>query len=225
MPTIADWPLSERPRERLLAQGPDALTDAELLAIVLGSGNAAASALEVARGLLGRHRNLSGLFGAPLAHLAGRQGIGPVRAAKLKAGMELARRLLREEMERGDALTSPQAVRDYLRLTLASLPHEAFVVLFLDSQHRLLAADELFRGTLAQTSVYPREIVKAALAHNAAAVIFAHNHPSGVAEPSRADELLTQALKQALALVDVRTLDHFVVAGNRVVSFAERGLL
>jgi DNA repair protein RadC len=225
MPTIADWPLSERPRERLLAQGPDALTDAELLAIVLGSGNAAASALDVARGLLGRHRNLSGLLGAPLIHLAGRQGIGPVRAAKLKAGIELARRLLREEMERGDALTSPQAVRDYLRLTLASLQHEAFVVLFLDSQHRLLAADELFRGTLAQTSVYPREIVKAALAHNAAAVIFAHNHTSGVAEPSRADELLTQALKQALALVDVRTLDHFVVAGHRVVSFAERGLL
>jgi DNA repair protein RadC len=225
MPSIADWPVNERPRERLLAQGPDALTDAELLAIVLGSGNAAASALDVARGLLGRHGNLSRLFGAPLSLLAGREGIGPVRAAKLKAGVELARRLLREEMSYGDALTSPQAVRDYLRLTLASLPHEAFVVLFLDSQHRLLAADELFRGTLAQTSVYPREIVKAALAHNAAAVIFAHNHPSGVAEPSRADELLTQALKQALALVDVRTLDHFVVAGHRVVSFAERGLL
>ena len=225
MPSIADWPVNERPRERLLAQGPDALTDAELLAIVLGSGNAAASALDVARGLLGRHGNLSRLFGAPLALLAGREGIGPVRAAKLKAGVELARRLLREEMSYGDALTSPQAVRDYLRLTLASLPHEAFVVLFLDSQHRLLAADELFRGTLAQTSVYPREVVKAALARNAAAVIFAHNHPSGVAEPSRADELLTQALKQALALVDIRTLDHFVVAGHRVVSFAERGLL
>ena len=142
-----------------------------------------------------------------------------------QAGIELARRLLREEVTHGSALTSPEAVRDYLRLTLAALPHEAFVVLFLDSQHRLLAADELFRGTLAQTSVYPREIVKAALAHNAAAVIFAHNHPSGVAEPSRADELLTQALKQALALVDIRTLDHFVVAGHRVVSFAERGLL
>jgi DNA repair protein RadC len=155
----------------------------------------------------------------------GAAGVGPSRAAKLKAGVELARRLLREEMSHGDALTSPEAVRDYLRLTLASLPHEAFVVLFLDSQHRLLAADELFRGTLAQTSVYPREVVKAALARNAAAVIFAHNHPSGVAEPSRADELLTQALKQALALVDIRTLDHFVVAGHRVVSFAERGLL
>ncbi len=128
-------------------------------------------------------------------------------------------------MRRGAALTSPQTVRDYLKSLIAHLPHETFVVLFLDSQHRLLAADELFRGTLAQTSVYPREVVKAALAHNAAAAIFAHNHPSGVAEPSRADELLTQSLKQALALVDIRTLDHFVVAGSRVMSFAERGLL
>jgi DNA repair protein RadC len=222
---MVDWPVTERPRERLLAHGAAALTDAELIAVVLGAGNARASALDVARDLLGRHRNLSGLFGESIAKLAGTDGVGPVRAAKLKAGMELARRLLREEMTHGDALTSPEAVRDYLRLSLASLPHEAFVVLFLDSQHRLLAADELFRGTLAQTSVYPREVVKAALARNAAAVIFAHNHPSGVAEPSRADELLTQALKQALALVDIRTLDHFVVAGHRVVSFAERGLL
>ena len=225
MASIAHWPASERPRERLLAHGAAALTDAELIAVLLGSGNARTSALDVARDLLGRHRSLSALFGEPLPRLAAKDGIGPVRAAKLKAGIELARRLLREEMSRGDALTSPDVVRDYLRLTLASLPHETFVVLFLDSQHRLLAADELFRGTLAQTSVYPREIVKAALARNAAAVIFAHNHPSGVAEPSRADELLTQALKQALALVDIRTLDHFVVAGHRVVSFAERGLL
>ena len=225
MPSMSDWPTNERPRERLFAHGAAALTDAELIAVVLGAGNARASALDVARDLLGRHRSLSALFGEPLAKLAGSDGIGPAKAAKLKAGVELARRLLREEMTQGDALTSPEAVRDYLRLSLASLPHETFVVLFLDSQHRLLAADELFRGTLAQTSVYPREVVKAALARNAAAVIFAHNHPSGVAEPSRADELLTQALKQALALVDIRTLDHFVVAGHRVVSFAERGLL
>jgi DNA repair protein RadC len=225
MSNLTDWPASERPRERLFAHGPSALTDAELIAVVLGVGTDGASALDVARDLLGRHRNLSGLFGTPASTLAASDGIGPAKAAKLKAGVELARRLLREEMTQGDALTSPEAVRDYLRLTLASLPHEAFVVLFLDSQHRLLAADELFRGTLAQTSVYPREVVKAALARNAAAVIFAHNHPSGVAEPSRADELLTQALKQALALVDIRTLDHFVVAGHRVVSFAERGLL
>jgi len=225
MSSIADWPAGERPRERLFAQGAAALTDAELLSLVLGTGMARASALDIARDLLSRHRGLVGLFAEPLATLAQVDGVGPAKAAKLKAGVELARRLLREEMTHGSALTSPEAVRDYLRLTLASLPYEAFVVLFLDSQHRLLSADELFRGTLAQTSVYPREIVKAALARNAAAVIFAHNHPSGVAEPSRADELLTQALKQALALVDIRTLDHFVVAGHRVVSFAERGLL
>ncbi|HJU20923.1 MAG TPA: DNA repair protein RadC [Casimicrobiaceae bacterium] len=225
MPSIADWPASERPRERLFAHGPAALTDAELIAVVLGAGHAGASALDVARDLLARHRSLSGLFGESLAAIADVEGVGPAKAAKLKAGVELARRLLREEVTHRDALTSPDAVRDFLRLSIASLPHEAFVVLFLDSQHRLLAADELFRGTLAQTSVYPREVVKAALARNAAAVIFAHNHPSGVAEPSRADELLTQALKQALALVDIRTLDHFVVAGHRVVSFAERGLL
>jgi DNA repair protein RadC len=225
MSNIADWPASERPRERLLAHGPATLTDAELLSVVLGSGSAGASALDIARGLLGQHRNLSGIFAETPARLVAAKGVGPTRVAQLKAGIELARRLLREEMTHGSVLTSPEAVRDYLRLTLASLPHETFVVLFLDSQHRLLAADELFRGTLAQTSVYPREVVKAALAHNAAAVIFAHNHPSGVAEPSRADELLTQALKQALVLVDIRTLDHFVVAGNRVVSFAERGLL
>lgn len=225
MPNIADWPASERPRERMFAHGPAALTDAELIAVVLGAGRAGASALDVARDLLARHRGLSGLFGESLETLADVEGVGPAKAAKLKAGIELSRRLLREEVTQRDALTSPDAVRDFLRLSIASLPHEAFVVLFLDSQHRLLAADELFRGTLAQTSVYPREVVKAALARNAAAVIFAHNHPSGVAEPSRADELLTQALKQALALVDIRTLDHFVVAGHRVVSFAERGLL
>jgi DNA repair protein RadC len=225
MPDISTWPASERPRERLVGHGVAALTDAELFAVILGAGHARASALDGARDLLGRHRSLTGLLGKSLATLASTQGVGPTKAAKLKAGVELARRMLREEMTQGDALTSPEKVRDYLKLSLASLPHEAFVVLFLDSQHRLLAADELFRGTLAQTSVYPREVVKAALARNAAAVIFAHNHPSGVAEPSRADELLTQALKQALALVDIRTLDHFVVAGHRVVSFAERGLI
>ena len=139
--------------------------------------------------------------------------------------MEIVKRALRENVARGDALSSPEAVRDYLRLALASRPVEVFIGLFLDTQHRLIAADELFHGTLAQTSVFPREVVKAALGYNAAAVIFAHNHPSGVAEPSRADELLTQSLKQALSLVDIRTLDHFVVAGTTVLSFAERGLI
>jgi DNA repair protein RadC len=222
---IDTWPAAERPRERLLARGPSALTNAELLAVLLRVGVRGASSLDVARDLLATHRSLSGVMRSlDEAHPACR-GVGPAKVAQLKAGVELARRLLAEEMGSGSVLTSPEAVRDYLRLSLAALPHETFVVLFLDSQHRLLAADPMFRGTLSQTSVYPREVVKAALAHNAAAVIFAHNHPSGVAEPSRADELLTQALKQALALVDIRTLDHFVVAGHRVVSFAERGLL
>jgi DNA repair protein RadC len=217
--------IHEGPCERLLAHGTASLTDAEVLAVLLRTGVAGVSALEIARGLLARHRSLSGVMTASSAALSQCKGLGPAKVAQLKAGVELARRVLVEEVRHGSVLTSPEAVRDYLRLSIAALPHETFVVLFLDSQHRLLAADELFRGTLAQTSVYPREVVKAALEHNAAAVIFAHNHPSGVAEPSRADELLTQALKQALALVDIRTLDHFVVAGQRVVSFAERGLL
>jgi DNA repair protein RadC len=223
--TVGSWPPSERPRERLLNHGAASLTDAELLAVLLRTGASGASALDVARDLLGRFRNLTSVLAAPAKVLAECRGLGPAKAAQIKVAIELARRVLAEEIRHGSVLTSPEAVRDYLKLSIADLPHETFVVMFLDSQHRLLAADELFRGTLAQTSVYPREVVKAALAHNAAAVIFAHNHPSGVAEPSRADELLTQALKQALALVDIRTLDHFVVAGHRVVSFAERGLL
>ena len=222
---IGAWPHYERPRERLLAHGPGILTDAELLAVLLRVGVRGASSLDVARDLLAKHRNLSGVMRSLGGTNPESRGVGPAKVAQLRASVELARRLLAEEIRSGSVLTSPEAVRDYLRLSLSDLPHETFVVLFLDSQHRLLAAEPMFCGTLAQTSVYPREIVKAALAHNAAAVIFAHNHPSGVAEPSRADELLTQALKQALALVDIRTLDHFVVAGDRVVSFAERGIL
>jgi DNA repair protein RadC len=214
---------SERPRERLAAQGPGALTDAELVALVLGTDVRGASALELARAALIRHGGLAALIEAGAR--AGARGFGTARYAQFAACVELARRAARETLRRGDALTSPEAVRDYLRLTLSARANEVFACLFLDSQHRLIAAEELFQGTLAQTSVYPREIVKAALTHNAAAVIFAHNHPSGVAEPSRADELLTQSLKSALALIDVRTLDHFIVAGGEVVSFAERGLL
>lgn len=215
--------IAERPRERLAACGPAALTDAELVAVVLGTGVRGATALELARGALERHGGVSGLISAGAR--ARTRGFGAARYAQLAAGVELARRAARETLARGETLTSPDAVRDYLRLTLAALEHELFVVLYLDSQHRLIVADTLFRGTLAQTNVYPREVVKGALHVNAAAVIFAHNHPSGIAEPSRADELLTQSLKSALALIDVRTLDHFVVAGGEVVSFAERGLL
>jgi len=215
----------QRPRERLLAQGAIALSDTELLALLLGPGIAGHGALDLARDLLARYQGFSRLIGAPATEVAAIHGLGPAKAALLSAAVELVRRSLTEQAAAGDALTSPQAVRDYLRLTLRARPYEVFVGIFLDSQNRMLACEEMFRGTLAQTSVYPREVVKAALARNAAAVIFAHNHPSGVAEPSRADELLTQALKQALALVDIRTLDHFVVAGSELVSFAERGLL
>jgi len=216
---------SERPRERLLSLGAGALSDAELVALLLRTGTSRMSALDIARSLITRFDGLAGLLGAPLAEVVAVDGVGPAKGAELATVVELARRSLAQQARERDALASPQAVRDYLRLLLAGRPYEVFVGLYLDSQNRLLATEELFRGTLAQTSVYPREVVKAALARNAASMIFAHNHPSGVAEPSRADELLTQALKQALALVDVRTLDHFIVVNAGIPSFAARGLL
>lgn len=224
---ISDWPAGERPRERLLAQGPAALSDAELLAIYLRVGIRGKSAVDLARELLGRFDGrLGSLADASLAELASVPGIGQAKAAQLKASFELARRALHQEMRERDGLASPGRVRDWLRLKLATRPQEVFMALWLDAQNRLLKAEELFTGTLTQTSVYPREVVKSALAHNAAAVILAHNHPSGLAEPSRADELLTANLKTALALVDVRLLDHFIVAGNAPpLSFAERGLI
>ena len=216
---------AERPRERLLTFGPQALTEVELLAVVLGTGFGGYSALELARDALDKAGGTAAMLSSGVSGMRTLRGFGPARAARLAAVLELVRRGLMEEAAHRDVLSSPNAVRDYLRLSLSSLPHEVFLALFLDSQNRLLTVRELFRGTLAQTSVYPREVVKAALAANAASVILAHNHPSGVAEPSRADELLTASLKSALALVDIRTLDHLVVAGHRVVSFAERGLL
>jgi DNA repair protein RadC len=223
--TIKDWPEDERPRERLLAQGPQALSDAELVALFLRTGTAGRTALDVGREALARFGGLSGLLAVAPTELTSIPGLGPAKSAQLQAVLELARRSLREDVRRDTALNSPGAVRDYLRLTLGRREHEVFVALFLDAQNRLLVAEELFRGTLTQTSVYPREVVKRALAVNAAAVIFAHNHPSGVAEPSRSDEMLTTSLRQALALVDVRVLDHLIVAGPATVSFAERGLL
>jgi len=222
---IADWPAEERPRERLLRHGAHALSEAELLAILLRTGIAGASAVELGRALLARFGNLQRLFAATLPEIAAVRGLGPAKYVQLQAVVEMARRALQESIGERDALSSPQAVREFLRLSLAGRAHEIFLVMFLDSQNRLLGSEELFRGTLTQTSVYPREVVKTALRYNAAGVIFAHNHPSGVAEPSRADELLTQTLKQALALVEIKTLDHFIVAGSRTVSFAERGLL
>ena len=224
---ISDWPVGERPRERLLAHGPAALSDAELLAIYLRVGVRGKSAVDLARELLARFDSqLGALVDASLEELASVSGIGQAKAAQLKASFELSRRALSQEMAVRDTLSSPGKVRDWLRLRLASRPHEVFMALWLDAQNRLLKAEELFTGTLTQTSVYPREVVKTALAHNAAAVILAHNHPSGIAEPSRADELLTRNLKEALAMVDVKLLDHFIVAGNAPpLSFAERGLI
>lgn len=222
---ITDWPLQERPRERLHALGASSLADAELLAILLRTGIKGRSAVDVARQLLGRFGSISALLEAGSANLAGTPGLGSAKLAQLQAALELARRALREDLSSRDALSSPRAVRDYLRLLLSGREQEVFVVLLLDAQHRVIASEEMFRGTLTQTSVYPREVVKCALKHNCAAVIFAHNHPSGVAEPSHADELLTRSLKAALALVDVQVLDHFIVAGTRTMSFAERGLI
>jgi DNA repair protein RadC len=222
---ISDWPPQERPRERLLALGPASLADAELLAILLRTGVKGKSAVDLARELLGRYGSISALLEAGAIESAELPGLGSAKLAQLRAGLELARRALKEEISARDALSSPRAVRDYLRLALAGREQEVFMVLLLDAQHRVIAAEELFRGTLTQTSVYPREVVKCALKHNAAAVIFAHNHPSGVAEPSHADEILTRSLKTALALVDIQVLDHFIVAGTRTMSFAERGLL
>lgn len=224
---ITDWPESERPRERLLQLGPQALSDAELLAIYLRVGIRGKTAIDLARDLLHHFEGrLARLSEAPLKQLAQVPGIGLAKAAQLKASFELARRALIQDLSSGSLLNAPTSVRQWLRLKLGSQTHESFYALWLDSQHRLIQAEELFRGTLNQTSAYPREVVKQALAQNAAAVILAHNHPSGVAEPSRADEQLTQALKEALALVDVRVLDHFIVAGHaEPLSFLERGLL
>lgn len=222
---IRDWPESERPRERLLALGAGRLGDAELLAVCLRTGAAGMDAVELGRMLLARFGGWNGLLAAEAPALRAVRGLGGAKAAQLVAVLEIARRALAETLRRTDALTTPAAVRDYLRLALAGREHEVFVVLFLDAQHRVLGVEELFRGTLTQTSVYPREVVKAALRANAAAVIFAHNHPSGVAQPSRADELLTRQLRDALTLVEVRVLDHFIVAGTHTLSFAERHLL
>jgi DNA repair protein RadC len=222
---IKDIPPDARPREKLLRQGPAALADAELVALLLRTGLKGISVLQLAQSLLDEFGGLAGLLHAGAVDLKRIKGLGPAKRAEVAAVIELARRSLHQRLAERPAFEAPEGVREYLRLHLSTRDHEVFAVLFLDAQHRLLQFDEMFRGTLTQTSVYPREVVRRALALNAAAVILAHNHPSGVAEPSRADEFLTQSLKSALQLVDVRVLDHMVVARTQVVSFAERGLL
>ena len=223
---ITDWPENERPREKLLARGADTLSDAELLALFLRVGVRGKSAVDLARDLIHHFGTLSRLCSASAHEFSSIPGMGVAKYAQLQAVMELARRALAEEIRAGDLFDTPGAVRDWLRLRIGSLPHEVFWILMLDARNRLIDAVELFRGTLTQTSVYPREVVKLTLANNAAAVILAHNHPSGATEPSHADELLTRSLKQALDLVDVRVLDHFIVTAHaQPLSFAERGLL
>jgi DNA repair protein RadC len=220
---IRDWPAGERPREKLFARGAAALSDAELLAIFLGSGLRGQDAVATARDLLSAHGPLRALLERPPSELARLNGLGPARASKFAASLELGQRVLAADLERGAALSDPQSAGRYFAQRLRSLPHEVFAAMFLDTRHRVIAFEEMFRGTLDGAEVHPREVVRRALAHNAAAVIVAHNHPSGNREPSAADRAVTQRLKQALALVDLRLLDHFVIADGPPVSLAARG--
>jgi DNA repair protein RadC len=222
---INHWPLSERPREKLLEKGATALSDAELLAIFLRTGCNGMSAVDLARDLLATFGGLGVLLQADCESFCEGKGLGKAKFAQLQASIELARRFLLEKLGRHDVFTSPQAAKDFARLSLNHHRHEVFACLFLDSQHRLIVFEELFYGTIDGASVYPREVSRRCLQHNAAAVIFAHNHPSGVAEPSQADERITRRLQTALELLDVRVLDHLVVGDSEVVSLAERGLL
>ena len=222
---IRDWPIDERPREKLLQRGATALSDAELLAILLRTGMVGMSAVDLGRELIRRFGSLNGLFAAREAELCDAPGMGPAKYVQFQAILEIARRVLAEDLKRGDVLSSPGAVNDYLRLYFQKHEREAFVAIFVDMQHRVITVEELFAGTLGQTSVHPREIVKRALLLNAAAVLFAHNHPSGINEPSVADRRLTQVLKNALNICDVRVLDHLIVGDGKPYSFVEHGLL
>jgi DNA repair protein RadC len=223
--SIRDWPPTERPREKLLTDGASQLTDAELLAVLFGSGVRGESAVHVGMRLLRQFGCLRELMGADPERCRATPGLGARRYGLLQAALELSRRHYRQEISVGPALESPSATRTFLVAQLRDRPYEVFCCLFLDNRHRLLAFDELFRGTIDGASVHPREVVRQALYRNAAAVILAHNHPSGVAEPSQADELITLRLRDALALVDIRVLDHLIVGDNRCVSLAERGVL
>ncbi len=222
---ICDWPKDERPREKLLKSGPQALSDAELLAIFLRTGTKGQSALDMARNLLLEFGGLRSLLGASRKNFCAIHGLGDAKYCQLQAVLEMAQRHLRENLRRSDALTSPQQTKRYLQLRLQSYPYEVFACLFLDNRHRIITFEELFKGTIDGASVHPREVVRRCLHHNAAAVIFSHNHPSGIAEPSHADQQITQRLKQSLELIDVRTLDHIIVSEVETVSLAERGLL
>jgi DNA repair protein RadC len=221
---ITDWAIEDRPREKLLQRGPEALSDAELLAIFLRTGIKGKTAVDLARDILSDAGGLRELLGANEARFCQSKGLGQAKFVQLQAVVEMSRRYLEEKLKHGEALTDVNAVRNYLTHRLRGYPYEVFACLFLDNKHRVIEYEELFRGTIDSASVHPREVVRHAIHHNAAAIIFAHNHPSGVAEPSQADHRITDRLKEALNLVDVRVLDHFVI-GDEVVSFAERGYL
>jgi DNA repair protein RadC len=223
--SITSWPAGERPREKLLLRGASALSDAELLAIFLRTGVAGKTAVDIARELLAEHGGLRSLLSLDRTQFCQAQGLGTAKFVQLQAVLEVGRRYLEEKLERADALSSPHDTRSYLSVRLRGYTHEVFACLFLDNRHRIIRYEEMFRGTIDGTSVHPREIVKRALELNAAALIFAHNHPSGVTEPSRADEQLTRRLADALALVEVRVLDHFIIGDGQARSFAELGLL
>ena len=222
---LKDLPQDARPREKLLARGPGALSDAELLALLLRTGLPGKNALQMGQELLSTFGGVSGLLNTSAEALKKIKGLGPAKRAEIVAVLELARRALASQLQEKTIFSNPQAIRDYLQLQLGSREHEIFAVLFLDASHRLIVLEEMFRGTLTQTSVYPREVVVRALALNAANVVLAHNHPSGTAQASRADEAVTQTLKAALALIDVRVLDHFIVTRTAAVSMAEMGLI
>lgn len=222
---IHDWPEDERPREKLLTRGAAALSDAELLAIFLRMGVSGKSAVDLARDMLLHFGSLNGIFSASVQQFCEIKGLGPAKFTQFQAVLEMTKRALAEQLKARTTLSSPNAVRDFLRLQIGTRPYEVFMVLYLDAQNRLITSEEAFRGTLTQTSVYPREIARCALENQAASVIFAHNHPSGVAEPSQADRHLTKTLKQALAMLDIATLDHFIVTQDAIFSFAETGLL
>ncbi len=223
--SIKDWPADERPREKLLQRGAKALTDAELLAIFLRIGVQGKSAVDLARDLLLEFGSLKGLLDADEYRFCESHGLGPAKYAQLQAVLEMARRHFAEILERGSALTSPEITRAYLSAQLRGYSYEVFACLFLDNQHRVIALEELFRGTIDGASVYPREVAKRALFHHSAAVIFAHNHPSGINEPSQADRHITDKLRQALGLFDIRVLDHFIIGDGDPYSFAEHGLI
>lgn len=223
--SISNWPSNERPREKLLEKGAESLSDAEILSIFLRTGCRGMSALDLARELLDKFQGLRQLVDTDEQAFCSTKGLGPAKYAQIRAAIELGKRYLQASLKKGAVLTNPEQTREFLRLKLCAYPYEVFACLYLDNRHRLISFDELFSGTIDSAQVHAREVVRAALKHNAAAVILAHNHPSGIAEPSRPDIDLTRELKKALALIDVRVLDHLVIGDDEAVSFAERGLL